>query len=89
MPQDLVLRCGTDVATYTFTGTAAQVRASIVRICKRLGISTDGTPAEVGTRLLTHIVDNMQRNAEGQSIAEYEAAQKATNIVQAKVDNPL
>lgn len=89
MPQDLVLRVGSDVATYTFPGTAAQVRQSIVRICKSLGISTEGTPAEVGQRLLAHIVDDLKQRAEAQSVQELEAAQRVTNVAQAKTDNPL
>lgn len=89
MPQDLVLRCGADVATHTFSGTATQVRTSIVRICLSLGISTSGTPAEVGGRLLAHIVDDLKRRAEAVSVLELETAQKATNAQTAKTDNPL
>lgn len=89
MPQDLVLRCGADVAVHTFPGTAAQVRASIVRICKSLGISIAGTPAEVGERLLAHIVDDLRRRAEAATVQELEAVQRDANITQAKSDNPL
>jgi hypothetical protein len=89
MPNDLTLRVGNDTATHTFPGTAAQVRASIVRICKSLGISTEGTPDEVGTRLLDHIVDDLQRRAEAASIAELEAAQRVANAAAAKAENPL
>lgn len=89
MPQDLVLRCGNDVATYTFSGSATQVRQSIIRICRNLGISTEGTPAEVGTRLLAHMVDDMKRRAEAVSLQDLEAAQRVTNAAAAKSDNPL
>lgn len=89
MPQDLVLRCGGDIAIHTFPGTAAQVRASIVRICLSLGISIEGTAEEVGKRLLAHIVNDLQRRAEAASVLELETAQKATNAASAKNDNPL
>lgn len=89
MPNDLTLRVGNDSAIHTFPGTAAQVRTSIVRICNSLGISIDGTPAEVGARLLAHIVDDLQRRAEAASVLELETAQKVTNAQQAKTDNPL
>lgn len=83
------MRVGNDTATHVFIGSAAQVRASIARICRSLGISTEGTPAEVGTRLLAHIVDDLKRRAEAQSVMEVEVAQRAANQQQAKVDNPL
>lgn len=89
MPNDLVLRTGNDVAVHTFSGTAAQVRASIVRICLSLGISVEGTAEEVGKRLLAHIVNDLQRRAEAASILELETAQKVTNTQQAKTENPL
>lgn len=89
MPNDLTLRVGNDSATHVFPGTAAQIRVSVTRICKSLGISTDGTPAEVGTRLLAHIVNDLQRRAESASVLELEAAQKVTNAQQAKTENPL
>jgi hypothetical protein len=89
MPQRLILEVGADSAIHIFPGTATQVRASIVRICKSLGISTEGTPQQVGERLLAHIVDDLRRRAEAQSVAELEAAQKATIATQAKTDNPL
>lgn len=80
---------GADTAVHTFPGTATQVRTSIVRICNSLGISIQGTPAEVGERLLAHMVDDLQRRAEAASILELETAQKVTNAQQAKTDNPL
>lgn len=89
MPQNIILNVGADSATHTFPGSAAAVRASIVRICRSLGISTDGTPAEVGQRLLDHIVDDMLRRAKAASIREIQQAQSAANQQQAIADNPI